>query len=152
VTEGDVEALTWAMWTRARSQGTLTYLAAQSRLESVARSVVTFLEPYDALLTPALARRPVPIGEIHGLGPNPWDHYHRSGPFTPYTAIINVTGLPAIAVPLYGGDDGLPLAVQLVGPPAREEVVLALATQLERANPWAGRRPPELVRSEHRAH
>ena len=152
VTEGDVEPLTWAMWTKARSQGTLTYLAAQSRLESVARSIVTFLEPYDALLTPALARRPVPIGDIHGLGPHPWDEYHRSGPFTPYTAIINVTGLPAIAVPLYHGDDGLPLAVQLVGPPAREEVVLALATQLEEANPWAERRPIELWRSKHRAH
>jgi amidase len=110
---------------------------------------VTFLEPYDALLTPALAHRPVPIGEIHGLGPHPWDEYHRSGPFTPYTAIINVTGLPAIVVPLYQGDDGLPLAVQLVGPPAQEEVVLALAAQLEEANPWAQRRPPELGRSEH---
>jgi amidase len=149
VTEEDVEPLTWAMWTRARSQGTMTYLAVQSRLESVARSIVTFLAPYDALLTPALARRPVHIGEIHGLGPNPWDQYHSSGPFTPYTAIINVTGLPAIAVPLFQGDDGLPLAVQLVGPPAREEVVLALAAQLEQANPWAARRPPELDRSEH---
>jgi amidase len=151
-TEADVEALTWAMWTKARSQGTLTYLAAQSRLESAARSIVTFLLPYDALLTPALARRPVPIGEIHGLGPRPWDQYHRSAPFTPYTAIINVTGLPAIVVPLYQGDDGLPLAVQLVGPPAREELLLALATQLEEANPWAARRPFELGRSEHGAH
>jgi amidase len=141
-TEADVEPLTWAMWTRTRSQGTLSYLSAQSRLESVARSIVTFLAPYDALLTPALAQRPVPIGEIHGLGPAPWDQYHRSGPFTPYTAIINVTGLPAIVVPLYQGEDGLPLAVQLVGPPAREEVLLVLATQLEQANPWAQRRPP----------
>jgi amidase len=152
VTEDDVEPLTWAMWARARSQGTLTYLAAHSRLESIARSIVTFLEPYDALLTPALARRPVPIGEIHGLGPDPWDQYHRSGPFTPYTAIINVTGLPAIVVPLYNGDDGLPLAVQLVGPPAREEIVLALATQLEESNPWPARRPLELGRPENRAH
>jgi amidase len=152
VTEDDVEPLTWAMWARARCQGTLTYLAAHSRLEAVARSIVTFLEPYDVLLTPALARRPVPIGEIHGLGPDPWDQYHRSGPFTPYTAIINVTGLPAIVVPLYDGDDGLPLAVQLVGPPAREEVVLALGNQLEEANPWAARRPLELRRPEHGSH
>ena len=151
-TEADVEPLTWAMWTRARSQGTLTYLAAQSRLEAVARSIVAFLSPYDALLTPALAQRPVPIGALNGLGPDPWAGYHRSGQFTPYTAIINVTGLPAIVVPLYHGDDGLPLAVQLVGPPAREEVVLALATQLEQADPWAARRPLELGRSEHGAH
>ena len=142
VTEADVEPLTWAMWTRTRSQETLTYLAAQSRLESIARSIVVFLERYDALLTPALACRPVPIGEIHGMGREPWTEYRRSGAFTPYTAIINVTGLPAIVVPLYHGEDGLPLGVQLVGPPAREEVLLALASQVEQAQPWAHRRPP----------
>ena len=141
-TEQDVEPLTWALWERARSQDTLSLLAAQRRLESVARSLVTFLMPYDAVLTPALAQRPIPIGEVHGLGPDPWDHYRRSGAFTPYTAIVNVTGQPAISVPLYHGDDGLPTAVQLIGPPAREEVVLRLAAELERACPWVGRRPP----------
>ena len=65
----------------------------------------------------------------------------RSGYFTPYTAIVNVTGLPAVSVPLYHGDDGLPTAVQLIGPPAREEVILQLAAQLEQALPWAGRQP-----------
>jgi amidase len=139
--EKDVEPLTWLMWERSRSQDTLTLLVAQARLESVARSVVSFLAPYDAVLTPALGRRPVPIGEIHGRGPDPWDHYERSGHFTPYTAIVNVTGQPAIALPLYHGEDGLPTAVQLIGPPAREEVLLALAAQLERALPWAERRP-----------
>ena len=139
--EADVEPLTWEMWVRARRQDTLTYLKAQSRLESVARSIVTHLARYDALLTPALARRPVPIGEIHGRGPDPWGHYRRSGAFTPYTAIVNVTGLPAIVLPLYHGADGLPLAVQLIGGPAREEVLLALGTQLEQAHPWAERRP-----------
>jgi amidase len=140
-TEEDVEPLTWYMWARARSQDTVTYLAANSRLESVAREIVAFLAGYDALLTPALAHRPVMIGEIHGMGDEPMDFYRRSGGFTPYTTIVNVTGLPAIAVPLYQGDDGLPLAVQLVGPPAREEVLLALANQLEQAHPWSQRRP-----------
>ncbi len=140
-TEADVEPLTWEMWLKARQQDTITYLAAQSRLESVARSIVAFLTPYDAVLTPALARPPVPIGEIHGRGPEPWEHYRRSGGFTPYTAIVNVTGAPAIALPLYQTEDGLPLAVQLIGAPAREEALLALAAQLERAHPWAQRRP-----------
>ena len=67
--------------------------------------------------------------------------YRRSAGFTPFTAIVNVTGQPAIALPLYHGDDGLPTAVQLIGSPAREEVLLALATQLERALPWAERVP-----------
>ncbi len=139
--EQDLEPLTWEMWTKAREQDTITYLAAQGRLESVARSIVAFLAPYDALLTPALAKRPVSIGEIHGLGPDPWEHYRRSGAFTPYTAIVNVTGQPAIALPLYEGDDGLPLAVQLIGRPAGEGELLGLAAALERAHPWAARKP-----------
>jgi amidase len=145
-TAEDVEPLTWEMWLRARAQDTITYLTAQGRLESVARSIVAFFAPYDAVLTPALARRPVPIGEIHGRGPDPWGHYRRSGAFTPYTAIVNVTGLPAVTLPLYHGDDGLPLAIQLIGRPAAEGELLALAAQLERAHPWAQRRP-ELSRT-----
>ncbi|MGI8411376.1 MAG: amidase [Solirubrobacteraceae bacterium] len=139
-TEADIEPLTWALWQRARSQDTISQLSAQARLEAVARSVVAFLAPYDAILTPALAVRPVAIGEIHGRGPDPWGHYRRSGHFTPYTAIVNVTGQPAIALPLYHGPDGLPTSVQLIGRPASEETLLALATQLEQALPWAQRR------------
>ena len=139
--ENDVEPLTWLMWERSRHHDTLSLLTAQARLESVARAIVAFFAPYDAVLTPALGRRPVPIGEIHGRGPDPWGHYQRSGSFTPYTAIVNVTGQPAIVLPLYQGDDGLPTAVHLIGPPAREEVLLSLATQLEQALPWADRRP-----------
>jgi amidase len=140
-TEGDVEPLTWAMWENARNQDTMTYLAALGRLESVARSLVAFMAGWDAVLTPALAQRPVLIGEIHGRGPEPWTHYRRSGYFTPYTAIVNVTGQPAIALPLYQGEDGLPLAIQLIGRPASEEVLLGLATQLEQAQSWADRMP-----------
>jgi amidase len=141
-TESDVEPLTWMMWERARAQDTLTLLSSQGKLEAVARSLVAFFAPYDAVLTPALGRRPVAIGEIHGRGPDPWGNYQRSGYFTPYTAIVNVTGQPAISLPLYHGDDGLPTAVQLIGSPAREEVLLGLAYQLEQALPWADRRPP----------
>lgn len=137
----DVEPLTWALWEHDRRQDTITYLSAQYRLESVARSIVQKLGEYDVVLTPALAQRPVAIGEIHGLGPDPMVQYRKSGYFTPFTAIVNVTGQPAIAVPLYHGEDGLPTAVQLIGPPAREEVLLGLAMQLEAALPWADRSP-----------
>jgi amidase len=140
----DVEPLTWEMWERARAQDTLAYLSAQTRLEVVARTIVSYLQPYDAVLTPALARRPVRIGEIHGRGPDPWSHYRRSGYFTPYTAIVNVTGQPAISLPLFLGDDGLPTAVQLIGRPAREETLLALSSQIERALPWTGRTLPPI--------
>jgi amidase len=116
-------------------------MASQFKLEAAARAIVGSLAWFDAVVTPALARPPVRIGEIHGRGPDPWEHFQRSGYFTPFTAILNVTGQPAIALPLYQGDDGLPTAVQLIGPPAREDVILRLAAQLEEALPWAERRP-----------
>lgn len=139
--EEDVESLTWALFEHARAQDSLSYRAAESRIEAFARSIVAFLARFDAVVTPALALRPLPIGEVHGRGPDPWDHFRRSGYFTPYTAICNITGLPAISLPLYHGHDGLPTGVQLIGRAAREDLLLQLATQLERALPWAQRRP-----------
>jgi len=56
--------------------------------------------------------------------------------------VVNATGQPAISLPLFEGEDGLPLGVQIVGRPAGEEALLALATQLEEAQPWAQRRAP----------
>ena len=129
----------------ARSQDTLTYLAATARLENVARSIVSFLDPYDLVLTPALAERPVPIGSIHGRGPDPWGNYQRSGAFTPYTAIVNVTGQPAISLPLYHGPDGLPTAIHLIARPAAEGLLLAVAAQLEQALPWHDRIAPDQI-------
>jgi amidase len=140
-TEADVEPLTWTIWEHARGQDTITQLAAQGTLERIARTLVSDLSRFDIVVTPGLARRPVPTGEIHGRGPDPWDHYRRSGAFTPYTAIVNVMGVPAIMLPLYHGADGLPTGVQLIGPPVREELLLALAAQLEQALPWAERTP-----------
>lgn len=137
----DVEPLTWELYERARRQDTLAFLLAKSEVQAVGRSIVRALAAFDAVLTPALARPPLRTGEVHGRGPEPWEHFRRSGQFTPYTAIVNVTGQPAITLPLYPGEDGLPLAVQLIGPPAREDLLLALGAQLERALPWAARRP-----------
>ena len=140
-TEDDVEPLTWTLFRHARELDGLTILSSHARLETAARSLVASTAGFDVLLTPTIAQRPVATGEIHGLGPDPWANFQRSGYFTPFTAIANITGQPAISVPLYHGDDGLPTAVQLIGPPAREEVLLALVAQLERALPWSDREP-----------
>jgi amidase len=140
-TADDVEPLTWTIYEHARAQDTLTQLAAQGTLERVGRELVAGLDRFDIVVTPGLARRPVATGEIHGRGPDPWGHYRRSGAFTPYTAIVNVMGSPAIMLPLYHGEDGLPTGVQFIGPPAREDLLLSLAAQLERALPWADRTP-----------
>ena len=67
--------------------------------------------------------------------------FTRSGLFTPFTPVFNATGQPGISLPLFEGDDGLPLGVQLAGRPAAEGALLALAAQLEGALPWVQRRP-----------
>jgi amidase len=139
-TAEDVEPLTWTLYQHARELDVLTRMGSQAKLEGFARAIVAALSPFDAVVTPALAQRPLRIGEVHGRGPDPWDHFQRSGHFTPFTAILNVTGQPAISLPLYESD-GLPIGVQLIGPPAREELILQLAAQLEAALPWAERRP-----------
>jgi amidase len=138
-----VEPLTWGIWEAIRGRNPVDFQLAQSRLAAAARTIVALWEDYDAVLTPALAQRPVRIGEIDSCSDNPWDDFHRSGEFTPYTAVFNVTGQPAISLPLFHGDDGLPLAVQLAGRPAGEGPLLSLAAQLEAVRPWADRRPAQ---------
>jgi amidase len=136
-----VEPLTWDVWQEIDKRSPLDYLLARTRLGAVSRAIVALWNEYDAVLTPALAQRPVHIGEIDACSDNPRDDFRRSGEFTPYTSIFNITGQPAISLPLFHGDDGLPLAVQLAGRPAGEGELLALAAQLEAARPWADRRP-----------
>jgi len=140
-TPDDMEPLSWMLWERSGELGAARYLAAIARLQALARTVVNATAACDAVLTPALAQRPVPIGALNGVTDDPAGTFRRSGEFTPFTSIANVTGQPAISIPLSHGDDGLPVGVQLLGRPAREGPLLALAAQLETARPWAGRRP-----------
>ncbi len=141
-TEDDVEPLTWLMYEHARQLDALSYMASQAKLEAVSRAIINALSAWDVVVTPTLAARPVRIGEIHGRGPDPWEKYRLSGSFTPYTALINITGLPAISLPLYHGADGLPTGVQLIGRPLGEDTLLAVGAQLERTLPWGDRRAP----------
>jgi len=96
------------------------------------------MAPYDAVVTPVMAKRQVRIGEIDPE--SGMQAFHDAGQFTPYTAVLNVSGQPAISLPLVH-DDGLPVPVQVVGRPAGELELLRLAAQVERARPWAERRP-----------
>jgi amidase len=136
-----VEPLSWTMWEGIRERSALDYLLARTQLTAISRNIIAVWETHDVVLTPALAGRPVRIGEIDACSDNPWEDFRRSGQFTPYTALFNVSGQPAISVPLFHGDDGLPTAVQLAGRPADEATLLSLAAQLEAARPWADRRP-----------
>ena len=92
-------------------------------------------------MTPGLAQPPLEIGALDPDAEDPWETFAASGRFTPFTAICNATGQPALMLPLAHGDK-LPIGVQLIGRPAREDVLLQVGAQLEAAAPWADRRPP----------
>jgi amidase len=137
----DMEPMSWALWERCRGIDAVAFQLLGVRLQSAMRSLIAFLAPYDALLTPALAQRPLELGSLDTAAAEPLDTFVRSGHFTPFTPIFNASGQPAIALPLFEGEDGLPLAVQLVGRPAGEGPLLALAAALEQAAPPIPRRP-----------
>jgi amidase len=140
-TAADMEPMSWAIFSMVEKLNAVEGFGATMRLEAFTRQLVQFMEPYDALLTPALAERPLVLGTLDAGAPEPMSTFARSGLFTPFTPVFNASGQPGISVPLFHGEDGLPLAVQLAGRPAREDTLLALATQLEEARPWAARRP-----------
>lgn len=140
-TEDDVEPLTWHVFSRSRQVSAPEMLVSQARLNALVREQMPLYERFDAVLTPALAERPVRHGEIDPRGPDPAATFVRSGAFTPFTAIQNVTGNPAVSLPLFHGEDGLPTAVQVIAAPAREGVLLALGAQVEAAVGWSQRRP-----------
>ncbi|MDO8213718.1 amidase [Conexibacter sp. CPCC 206217] len=142
--EEDVEPLSWWLWEQAQGLDAAHYLAAIGQLQALSRTLVTATAAYDAVLTPALAQRPVELGTLNGETSDPAATFRGGGEFTPFTPIANVTGQPAISIPLFHGDDGLPTGVHFFGRPAQEGPLLALAAQLEAARPWTGRRP-ELV-------
>jgi amidase len=138
----DMEPMSWAIFSMIQKLGSIQSGGAAIALQAYARRLVSFLAPYDALLTPALAERPLPLGTLDTAAPEPMATFTRSGLFTPYTPVFNASGQPGISLPLYEGADGLPLGVQILGRPAGEAQLLALANQLEAAQPWAQRRAP----------
>ena len=141
-TADDMEPMSWMVWQQAQGLSAPMYLAAMTQLNAFCRGFMGFFDEYDLLLTPGLAERPVKIGEIDPRSDDPEAMFVRGGQFTPFTAAANVTGQPAISVPIEQREDGLPLAVQLMAGPEREDLLLQVAAQLEGASPWAARRAP----------
>src|SRR5205814_8913879 len=104
----------------------------------VPRRVATWWhEGWDLLLTPTLGGPPPRIGELL----NPDGGAARVAELVPYTTHFNVTGQPAISLPLAWNGDGLPIGVQLAAAYGREDLLIRVGAQLEQARPWAGRRP-----------
>ena len=96
---------------------------------------------WDLLLTPTVAELPLPLGTIANNPDHPMDALERSGQFIPFTPPFNMSGQPAINVPVEWTEDGLPVGVQLAAAYGREDVLLRAAGQLESAKPWAQRTP-----------
>ncbi|MGQ0717935.1 MAG: amidase [Pseudonocardiales bacterium] len=135
--------LPFTRWLRERGAAVSgpEFLQAIARVQHAGRAAVAAHAEFDAVLTPTLAQLPRPVGWFNSA-PTPAEDFERQKRYTPYNALYNVTGQPAISLPMHWTDDGLPVGIQLVGRPAGEGSLLALAGQLERAQPWAQRQPP----------
>jgi amidase len=134
-----MEPLSWALWELVERTSSLEAATASARIQIAARGILGWMDQYDVIVTPALAEAPVLLDEVDWRTDDPMGLFVRSSRFTPFTAIANVTGQPAIALPL-AEHEGLPVGVQLLGRPAQEGELLAVACQLETARPWADRR------------
>ena len=149
VTADDVEPLTWAYYEAGLQNTAVQYLEALHAAHAWSRRVATWWQPaadggdgFDLLLTPTMAEPPPLLGDVVGTREDPWRGMARASAFACYTAPFNVTGQPAMSVPLtWEASRNLPIGVQLVAGYAHEDVLVRVASQLESARPWAERRP-----------
>jgi Asp-tRNA(Asn)/Glu-tRNA(Gln) amidotransferase A subunit family amidase len=158
---GDLEPATRAMLAIARTLPMDELTSAVVRQRALTATFAEFMQRYDVVLTPTLAAPPVRIGELAlsssekvqievltALRPAPLirkaarDISARMFDWLPYTPVFNLTGQPAVSVPLAWTHDGLPLGLQFAGRMNDEATLFSLAAQLERAKPWRDRRPP----------
>jgi amidase len=128
----------------ARATSAADYARAVAQLQTFARRVVSFWSSTDIVVAPTLALPPVPIGWQEAVQ-GPVEQLFRNTEFTPFTAVANLTGQPAMSLPLHWSEEGLPIGVQAIGPPGGDALLLSLAAQIEEARPWSARRAPAAV-------
>jgi amidase len=136
-----LEPLTQWLVERGRALGARELGAALVTLTAFERSIIRQFSHVDAVLTPALAMTPRPVGWYDSVDPE--RNFEQQVQYTPYTSFANVSGLPAISLPVSMTADGLPMGVQLVGRPGGEHTLLAIGAQLERRFAWQRRHPPQ---------
>jgi amidase len=139
--DDQIEPLSRVMIEIGRKRSAPEYLLAVQTLQIFARRIAQFMNHYDLLLTPVLAEPPVPLGTFNATPEDAMAGMKRSGLFSPFTAIQNMTGQPAMSVPLYWNTEGLPIGVQFAARYGDEATLFRLAAQLEAARPWANKRP-----------
>lgn len=143
--EGDqldlLEPLTKWLVLRGRAISARELMTALAALTAFERSVIRQFSRFDAVLTPALALTPRPVGWYDSE--NGERNFEQQVLYTPFTSFANVAGLPAITLPVYQTENGIPMGVQLIGRPGGEHVLLAIGAQLERRLQWQRRHPPQ---------
>ncbi|MBV8682424.1 MAG: amidase, partial [Caulobacteraceae bacterium] len=137
--EDEVDAYTLALYRRGREIAAGDYIRALQTAHAFGRQAARTFQGFDVLLTSTLGCPPPPVGWLRGGGPA--EYTKRLFHFMPNTQAFNITGQPAMTVPLSRSPDGLPIGVQFVGQAAGEAVLFRLAAQLEQARPWAFRSP-----------
>lgn len=137
-----VEPLTWALCEMGRKFTASEYLMSLQVIQVSAREVARFFSKWDLWLTPTLAEPPLPLGSFDSPPDSPLMGFARAAAFVPFTPIANMTGQPAMSVPLSWNQDGLPIGMHFVARFGDEATLFRLASQLEAAQPWADRRPP----------
>ncbi len=125
---------------RGLATGAAELIFAQAYLQAVTRGALTATAGYDAILTPTLAMPPAPVGWFEEVDPP--ENFERQKRFTPFTAVYNVSGQPAVSIPLYWTAAGLPIGVMLAGRMGEEGTLISLSAQLEAERPWKDRHPP----------
>ncbi len=139
----DLEPITRAYWEAGRRVGAAEYLLAVEDLQAFSRGVARFLSGVDLWLTPTMSEPPPPLGEIVSTPEEPMRALDRGARTVAFPLVVaNITGNPAMSVPLWWNGDGLPIGVHFLGRFGREDVLFRLAAQLEAARPWSGRTPP----------
>ena len=143
-----VELLTWALYEMGQKVTASDYLLAWQFLQQVSRDIARFFVDYDLLLAPTLAEPPVPLGTFDPPPADPLRAAARAGQFVPFTQLANITGQPAMSLPLAWNKDGLPIGTHFMGRFGDEATLFRLAAQLEMARPWQDRWPTVSIRAE----
>jgi Asp-tRNA(Asn)/Glu-tRNA(Gln) amidotransferase A subunit family amidase len=141
LSQDDVERITWERVQEARAFSAADYARAIHTAHRTGRAVARFLEQYDVLLTPTMAKPPHPLGVLSLSNPDSAAFLAARTASVGFTALFNSSGHPAMSVPLAISKSGLPLGVQFVARFGDEATLFRLASQLEAAQPWRDRRP-----------
>ena len=142
--EGEVEKVVAATAEKGKSITGYDVFMAQGRMHGCGRRMAAFHETYDILMTPGLGHMPPKLGWLDMMMDDAEEYWDRVAAFSPFTVWFNLTGAPAISLPVGTTGEGFPVSVQAVGRFADEATLFRLSAQLEAAMPWRDRRPPGL--------